>query len=527
MIRLLLAFSAAILAAAGQPRPVSMFAETALGGIEVETSTGASDSRILPAGQQTGRSSLPRLTENVSPADEYYMKRLFALSTVFVLAVIVAPAEAYSDADPPPDKDAPAAKDAAAPSGTPLVDWSPARKLPSWLQLGGQIRGRIEDPSGTSLVNSGSDAYYLSRIRVDLGIQPTSWLRLFAEAQDARVGGYNAATATSTIYNPMDLRQGYLALNREGSLSVGLRAGRQELAFGGERLIGPADWGMSRTFDAVDLSVARGNARVDLFAGSAVLIDPTRFDRHKPGEHLYGAYGSIRNVLPGVNVEPYVLFKQTLLVKSEEGVTGDALVVSPGARVFGKAPGRLDYTVELVVQRGSYSGDRVVAMGQSYVGGWTIVDSAWKPRVSAEYNYASGDPTSKDGLRGTFDQFYPSNHGYYGMIDQFGWKNLKNRRAGFDCQPHKKIKIRADYNQFYLATVQDSLYNSSGSSIVLNRKATSDQIGWELNTVALYQWSKIWKFGFGYAHLFAGDYLKQAKDGFGYTYPYWMFVGSF
>jgi len=442
---------------------------------------------------------------------------------------LAALAAASSDADAPPDQDAATSKDAAAAPGTPMVDWSPAQKLPSWLQLGGQIRGRFEDPSGTSMVSSGSDAYYLSRIRVDLGIQPVSWLRFFVEAQDARVGGYNTAPAPATIYNPMDLRQGYVAVNAEGPLGVGvsLRVGRQELLFGGERLIGPADWGMSRTFDALDLSVARGNARLDLFAGSAVLIDPTRFDRHKPGEHVYGAYGSIRNVLPGVNVEPYLLFKQTLLIKSEEGAIGDALVVSPGARVFGKAPGRLDYTVELVLQRGSYSGDRVVAMGQSYVAGWTMADSAWKPRVSVEYNYASGDPTSKDGLRGTFDQFYPSNHGYYGMIDQFGWKNLKNRRAGFDCLPHRKLKLRADYNQFYLATVEDSLYNSSGSSIVLNRKATSNQIGWELNSVALYQWSKIWKFGFGYAHLFAGDYLKQAKAGFGYTYPYWMFVGNF
>jgi hypothetical protein len=434
---------------------------------------------------------------------------------------LLTPPAAHSD-----DAGAPAAGKTVT-DGEIFLDRSPSEELPDWLQLGGQIRGRFEGPSGTSLVNNSSDNYYASRIRVDLGVKPFSWLNFFAEGQDARVAGYNTATAPTTLYNPMDLRQGYVVVGVEGSWTVRARVGRQELAFGGERLIGPADWGMSRTFDAADLSIAHGPAKVDLFAGSSVLIDSTRFDRHKPGEHFYGAYSSIGNIIPGATVEPYVLFKQTLLVKSENGVVGDALVASPGVRIDGKTTGRLDYIAEVLLQRGSYSADRVAAFGESYVAGWTIVNTALQPRLSAEYSYASGDATQKDGIRGTFDQFYPSNHGYYGMIDQFGWKNLKNWRAGFDCKAGKKIKIRTDFNEFYLATTQDSLYNSSGSSVVLNRKATSNHIGSETNTVALYQWTKVWKFGAGYGHLFAGDYLKQAKVGFGYTYPYVMFVGNF
>jgi hypothetical protein len=93
---------------------------------------------------------------------------------------------------------------------------------------------------------------------------------------------------------------------------------------------------MSRTFDALDLSVSRGAARFDLLAGSPVQIDPTRFDRHKPGEHLYGFYGSLKNIFHGMSVEPYLLFKQNLSVTSEIGLVGDALVASPGVRVLVK-----------------------------------------------------------------------------------------------------------------------------------------------------------------------------------------------
>jgi hypothetical protein len=412
--------------------------------------------------------------------------------------------------------------------GLPGVDYSPAQNLPSWLNLGGQIRGRFEAPSGKSIVSNALDGYYASRIRVDLGIQATSWLRFFAEVQDARTLGYNSPMAPTTLYNPLDVRQLYFSVGRreENAVVWSLRAGRQELAFGGERVIGPADWGMSRTFDALDLTLGGGPVKVDLLAGSPVLIDDTRLDRHKPGEHFYGAYGSWKNVAPHLNIEPYALFKTNLFAKSEIGKIGGALVISPGIRFFGVLPGRIDYTAETLLQRGSYSSDKVLAHAYSGVVGLTILDTRWKPRVSAEYNYASGDTKNKDGNRGTFDQFYPSNHGYYGMIDQFGWKNLRNFRAGFDLQPTRKFKLRTDFNTFYLASVQDSLYGSSGTAVVLNRSATSAHIGNETNTVGLYQWTKIWKFGAGYGHLFAGDYLKQSKTNFGYSYPYVVFVGS-
>src|SRR5215470_6269433 len=100
-------------------------------------------------------------------------------------------------------------------AGLVMIDAPPGQYMPAWLQVGGQIRGRFEKPSGTSLLNSGSDAYYLSRIRVDLAVKPTRWLRLFVQAQDARVGAYNIAPASTTYYNPMDLRQAYVELNHE------------------------------------------------------------------------------------------------------------------------------------------------------------------------------------------------------------------------------------------------------------------------------------------------------------------------
>ena len=60
--------------------------------------------------------------------------------------------------------------------------------------------------------------------------------------------------------------------------------------------------------------MAHGPVKLDFLASSVVLSDPGRLDRHKPGEHLFGVYGAIGRVLPGMTIEPFLLFKRNLQV---------------------------------------------------------------------------------------------------------------------------------------------------------------------------------------------------------------------
>ncbi|MBZ5607110.1 MAG: alginate export family protein [Acidobacteriia bacterium] len=458
------------------------------------------------------------------------IKSLLAIALLCAMSPFGSADSGSDGAEPKPD----AAKDSDSPAAPEVAKASSAQEaepkplLPAWLKLSAVLRGRYEAPSGTSVANATLDEYYLSRLRLEVQIKPTPWLRLVAQGQDARAFGYNAVTQPNTIYNPLDLRLAYAEASYEASTSVKFRAGRQELNFGGGRLVGTPDWGTpAKSYDAMDVTLSRGGAKLDLFAGSIVWIDPSRFDRHKTGEHLYGAYGSVKGWAPGAIVEPYVLFKQALKVTGEQGGMGDALLVTPGVRVAGQAPNRIDYTAEFAIQRGSYSADPVSAMAGSYVAGWTLNDSKIKPRVSLEYNHASGDKSAKDGARGTFDQLYASNHQYYGIADQVGWKNLRNPRIGFDFVATKRVKLRADFNEFYLATTQDGLYNASGTRTVLNTHASSRHVGSEADFQVQYQWSEGLQFGIGFARLFAGEYLKQSTKADGYSYPYVCFTKKF
>ena len=162
--------------------------------------------------------------------------------------------------------------------------------LPRWLELGGSARLRQEAPAGSDFIASSGTYYLLSRLRFDIGIKPRPGLRLFAQVQDSHILILDAASRPSSS-NPIDLRQAYLELSRPDRFRF--RAGRQEVRFGSGRMMAPGEFSnVSRTFDMLRANLIIPWWTVDVVAGSVVLIDPSRFDRHRPGDHVFGSYGA-------------------------------------------------------------------------------------------------------------------------------------------------------------------------------------------------------------------------------------------
>src|SRR3954468_1960360 len=123
-------------------------------------------------------------------------------------------------------------------------------QLPKWVTMNAQIRERIEGQHGLGYVAGNDQDFLLHRYRFGIGIQPVSWLRFYGEAQDARVSW---PTTDANTRNRIDLRQAYVAIGRENDW-WNVKAGRQILSFGSERMIGGSDWtNVTRVFDAVKL----------------------------------------------------------------------------------------------------------------------------------------------------------------------------------------------------------------------------------------------------------------------------------
>jgi hypothetical protein len=227
-------------------------------------------------------------------------------------------------------------------------------------------------------------------------------------------------------------------------------------------------------------------------------------------------------------LEPYVFWRELGGVKSEAGPFDKLNASTFGFRSAGKLPKNFDFIVETVGQMGSVGTDEVRAGAGNTVFGYTVANSKFKPRLFAEYNYASGDNNAADGRRETFDQLYPTGHDKIGLNDQVGWKNISAARGGIELKPTAKMTLSGSYHSFWLADVHDSLYGANGASIVKVAAGTAGRhVGQETDSQLVFAVSPILQLSGGYGYLFPGQFLKNATPGQANQFTYIMAVYQF
>lgn len=416
-------------------------------------------------------------------------------------------------------------QDDAAGSRRPTIKDGIGDAMPGWLSLSGEFRVRYENRQSIGFAEGRDDGYPLIRTRLNIGIQPSSWLRFGFQGQDSRAPAIRDVPAPGAFRDGFDVRQAYVELGDPKS-PVSVTAGRQILALGDQRLVGALDWSnTARVFDAVRLQLRGSGAKVDVFSASVVRNDPFRRVNISPeGSNLHGIYASFENLLPRSTVEPYVLWQTNPAVVSELGVRGDLDRYTTGLRVWAKGLGPWDYNAAIIGQRGDAAGAEISAWGYYAELGYSI-DARWKPRLYAEYNFGSGDEDPNDGRVGGFVDLYPTAHLWYGFTDQEGWRNLKNIRMGLDLAPVRKLQLKLDFHGFWLATLRDGLYNVGGRLLVAAPQdgASDAKVGDELNAIFTVPVSDILSVGGGIGHLFPGRFVEENSPGFGHTFSY-LFV---
>jgi hypothetical protein len=393
--------------------------------------------------------------------------------------------------------------------------------MPAWLRVRGEFRERLEGFSNSGFVDERDDAYFLSRVRLTANATGRG-MAATVQVQDARVGDKSVGPTGAPFTSPFDLRQAFVDVG-SANATVALRAGRQEIAFGDQRLVGHAGWvNAARTFDAARVTIRTAPAQVDVFAASVVRTLPDEFDKSGNGNRFAGAYVSSGRIVPLGTAEPYVFYRRDVNQRAETGSFGSLEQVTTGTRLVGRLPGRLDYNVEMDLQRGSLGPDSV----QAWAGHWQLRESlagAGAPHITAEYNFASGDADPADGIRGTFDQLYPTAHDKYGLADQVGWRNIHDVRIGVDVTPFKATPITVNYHSYWLAEKGDALYAASGAPLArVITGAASARVGHEIDVQVSRPLFPQLALTAGYAHLFAGPFLEEATPGASYSGPFAM-----
>jgi hypothetical protein len=399
-------------------------------------------------------------------------------------------------------------------------------QLADWLQIRGEFRGRLEGFTGGAFKPDNGDGYMLDRFRINATVAPSKTAKFVVQVQDARVFDKTTGGLGVPFRDTIDLRMAY---GEFGGAQNMVRAGRQELAFGEQRLIGHLNWiNDARSFDGVRATIVRKPFKFDVFATSVVTIQPDAFDKSGGGNRLYGFYGSTTMAIPRATVEPYLFWRQSEGLTLETGGLGNIKQATVGTRVAGKLPRDFDYGVEMAAQTGSVATDDLRAWAGHWVTGRTFTTTPSQPRPFVEFNYASGDRDPKDGMRGTFDQLYPTGHDKLGLADQVGWKNVNHLRGGVELKPNAQWALNGSYHAFWLASATDALYGANGAAIARSIAGTAGRsVGQELDAQAVYTYSPQLQIAGGYARLLPGGFLQNTTPGESYSSTYLMITYVF
>jgi hypothetical protein len=404
------------------------------------------------------------------------------------------------------------------------MDLDPGGEI--WAGLGGELRSRAQAWRHYWLTDQ-DDAFGEGRMRLYADLHFVDRLRLYSEVLSALAferdlpGGDDAETDEITLQNAfLELR--FAAAAHRG---LRLRAGRQELAFGSERLIGPADFRNAgrRTFDGVALAWQASEVAL---TGFLVFPVEVRADRQNKvqDDPFIGLWLTHADAAGGLVVDVYAMG-----LRSADGAplpdpyAGLAFDVhdrryTAGSRVRLERAG-----AELELEGGYQWGRRHVDTppGVDLVPGEGPI-SAWfatlelgrrlerfepEPRFFVGADYASGGRSLLDPH--TFDAPFPSEHRFLGDADLIGRANIVDLHGGMEFGAGPTVELGAEVHGFWRASEDEALYTPAGRIVRLPVEGARF-LGVEVDLRLRWLLPGSWALALGYAHLFPGSFVEAS-----------------
>ena len=180
-----------------------------------------------------------------------------------------------------------------------------------------------------------------------------------------------------------------------------------------------------------------------------------------------------------------------------------------GLRFKARVSANLDYSVEAVVESGKDGPETIRAWGTTDGVVYEFASVKARPRLFAQYDFASGNHTPGDGAHRTFDTIYPTAHDRFGILDQFGWQNIQAGRGGVTIMPHARWTVSTQYLDLHVASANDAAYNTSGGVIGYGNGKFGTHIGQEADVYSWYELNRHTNFGAGYGWFTAGGFLSH------------------
>jgi hypothetical protein len=357
-----------------------------------------------------------------------------------------------------------------------------------WLRLGAQVRGRSDFASG-------DPSQVLSRTRVSTTIESGRWIRTHFELQDGR----NLRSSDLDNDRSPHVRHAWMEFGRGESAAWTVRAGRQSLSFGDERLIGSDEYwcNRGRQFDAVSLTLRRGPWSLDVLAGKPVGAELRR-------DRVGGVFAKWKSPAGTVSVEPYHFWVRNTRVLEADAQPSRMAIAVPGMRITVNLPGGYSGKSDVVFQRGRAGGRPVRAWGGVWEAGMPLAIRRASLDLTGGYSHASGG--SGEGRYGTFSDLYPASYNDCGLLDPFAWRNLRDAYASVNWKPGRRWRLTAQAHQYWLASAADGAYVDEQAPARFEPGAMASKLGTQVNVLAGYRPAQHWEFSAGFGRFFAGAY---------------------
>lgn len=365
--------------------------------------------------------------------------------------------------------------------------------------VGGQYRARyhyehnIRNAPGLGLTGR-DDSFLLHRTRLYGNYEYGGFFRAYVEGIDADSNFEDFGPRPIEV-NRADLLNLFFDFKLYDSCcsSLTARVGRQELLCGSQRTVSPLDWANTRrTFEGAKLIWEGTQWDIDAFWARPVVVNRTQFDSADQSQEFMGIYASYKNA-PGRTADFYYL-------RYTESDGTPFQFDTLGTHWKGKQGGLL-WEVEGAVQYGNFGAADHLAGAFTLGLGHEYSCHCWKPTLWVYYDWASGDETQGNG----YHHLFPLAHKYLGFMDLYGRRNIEDLNFMLTAKPADEWKLILWMHLFWLQDGDDVPYN-----VVMGPEvptAGGDQeLGQEIDLVAIWNFHDRMNILFGYSHFFAGDF---------------------
>jgi hypothetical protein len=397
-----------------------------------------------------------------------------------------------------------------------LLKYVPLDTVGSWhLSLGGEARERFEYFNHPNWGRDPQDhGYLLQRYFVHGDLRMGEHARLFAQLQSSLADGRQGGPRP-TDRDELDLHQAFLDLEfgLSGDTALTLRSGRQELAYGSQRIVSVREGpNVRQSFDGFRAILRSGRLQGDLFAAR-----PTRTERHLFDDGpdntraLWGAYAMLPfPLLAEGNIDLYYigLFRRT--AGFDQGAARETRH-SVGTRLWRTAQ-PLDYNFEFLYQWGSFGSGEIRAWTAASDSGYTFLRLPLRPRLGLRADIASGDEDPSDPDLQTFNPIFPKGS-YFGEAGLMGPANFFDLNPCVDLHPTERITLVFNWDFLWRESTRDGLYSNAVAPIRSSRTSSARYIGSMPQAQLYWNMDRHLSLAAIYGHFFAGRFLKESGPG--------------